>query len=103
LTLGNEAYARSAIGTIVGVSLTRKDFPFQAPASWPGRRTCRAVRDTVTSENGDYIFPYFRHLRVRFELSGFTTQTRTAIAVAPQTGLAAQVSPRLGAQADRAK
>ena len=84
LIVATTAFAQSATATIVGRVVDTQGLPVPGVTIVAASPNLQGTRETVTSTNGDYIISLLPSgtYTVRFELSGFTTQTRT-VSVAP--------------------
>lgn len=98
LALGHDAFAQSATGTIVGRVVDSQGLAVPGVSVVATSPNLQGVRETVTSENGDYILSLLPSgtYAVRFELSGFTTQTRT-VPVAPTQTVPLEIEMGLAA------
>src|SRR5678815_5380307 len=84
LAVATTAFAQSATATIVGRVVDTQGLPVPGVTIVAASPNLQGTRETVTSINGDYIISLLPSgtYTVRFELSGFTPQTRT-VSVAP--------------------
>jgi outer membrane receptor protein involved in Fe transport len=84
LAVATTAFAQSATATIVGRVVDTQGLPVPGVTIVAASPNLQGTRETVTSTNGDYIISLLPSgtYTVRFELSGFTPQTRT-VSVAP--------------------
>ena len=84
LVLATTVFAQSATATIVGRVVDSQGLALPGVSVVAASPNLQGVRETVTSANGDYILSLLPSgtYTVRFELSGFATQTRT-VGVAP--------------------
>lgn len=84
LALAGTAAAQSTTGTISGRIVDAQGLPVPGVTVTATSANLQGTRETVTSENGDYILTLLPSgvYSVTFELSGFGTQTRS-ITVAP--------------------
>jgi len=84
LAVATMVSAQSLTATIVGRVVDTQGLPVPGVTVVAASPNLQGTRETVTSTNGDYIISLLPSgtYTVRFELSGFTTQTRT-VSVAP--------------------
>jgi hypothetical protein len=92
LAVASAAQAQSTTGTISGRVTDAQNLPVPGVTVIATSPNLQGTRETVTSENGDYILSLLPSgaYTVVFELSGFGTQTRTA-AVAPTQVVSVEV------------
>ena len=79
LLVAPSAFAQATNGTISGRVTDTQDLGVPGVTVTATATTLQGTRETVTSENGDYILSLLPSgaYTVTFELSGFGTQTRT--------------------------
>jgi outer membrane receptor protein involved in Fe transport len=101
LGLSSPVAAQSTTGTISGRVVDSQGLPVPGATITATSPNLQGARETVSSENGDYIFSLLPSgvYTVRFELTGFEAQTRT-VAVAPTQLVTRQVELGLGALAE---
>jgi hypothetical protein len=90
------AFAQSTTGTISGRVTDTQDLGVPGVTVTANAPTLQGTRETVTSENGDYILTVLPTgvYTITFQLSGFGEQTRTVtVAVGQSVPLSVQMGP----------
>jgi len=96
LLTGTSAFAQTITGTISGRVADTQDLGVPGVTVTASAPTLQGTRETVTSENGDYILPLLPSgvYTITFQLSGFGTQTRSVtVAPAQSVPLSVQMGP----------